>query len=74
MTIPTLLPAYGRDYKNKQSIVDDINNNKDFMFSGLGCYINKEQLIEERFSEIVIRYSNFRKVTSLKLTKSGDYK
>ena len=26
----TLLPAYGRDYKSKKLIIDDLNNNKDF--------------------------------------------
>jgi hypothetical protein len=29
--IPTLLPAYGRDYKSKAAIADDLNNNKDFI-------------------------------------------
>jgi hypothetical protein len=33
--IPTLLPAYGRDYKSKAAIADDLNNNKDFIISGL---------------------------------------
>jgi len=40
----TLVPAYGRDYKNRKSVKDDWNNNKDFiiadMFSGQdGRYI-----------------------------------
>jgi hypothetical protein len=29
-SIPTLLPAYGRDYKNKAAILADLNGNKDF--------------------------------------------
>ena len=29
----TLLPAYGRDYKNKKLIIDDLNSNKDFIES-----------------------------------------
>ena len=29
----TLLPAYGRDYKSKKLIIDDLNNNKDFLES-----------------------------------------
>jgi hypothetical protein len=64
--IPTLLPAYGRDYKSKAAIADDLNNNKDFIISGLNLtYANKDQLITENFKSIVVRYSQQRKVTTL---------
>ena len=73
--IPTLLPAYGRDYKKKADIVSDLNNNKDFLISGLySALINKEQLIKEKVSMVVVRYGGHRKVTSLKLTKEGLFK
>ena len=53
--IPTLLPAYGRDYKSKAAIADDLNNNKDFIISGLNLtYANKDQLITENFKSIVV--------------------
>lgn len=72
--IPTLLPAYGRDYKRKADIASDINNNKDFYISGLSpALINKEQLISEGIKSVVVRYGNQRKVTSLKLVK-GEFK
>ena len=72
--IPTLLPAYGRDYKSKAAIADDLNNNKDFIISGLNLtYANKDQLITENFKSIVVRYSQQRKVTSFKLI-NGIYK
>ena len=72
--IPTLLPAYGRDYKKKADIALDLNANKDFLISDLRpSLINKEQLISEGIKSVVIRYSNQRKVTSLKLV-SGEFK
>ena len=73
--IPTLLPAYGRDYKNKAAIIEDINSEKDFLMSSFKpALFNKSQLISKGFKSIVIRYANERKVTSLKLTSAGDFK
>jgi hypothetical protein len=72
--IPTLLPAYGRDYKRKADIASDLNANKDFYISGISpALINKEQLINEGMKTVVVRYNNQRKVTSLKLVK-GEFK
>jgi hypothetical protein len=72
--IPTLLPAYGRDYKNKAAIIEDINSEKDFLMSSFkSVLINKNQLISEGFKSVVVRYANARKVTSLKLTNTGDF-
>lgn len=73
--IPTLIPAFGRDYKNKEAIIADINADKDFLISSLyPSLINKEQLISEGCKSIVVRYSAQRKVTSLKLTREGLFK
>jgi hypothetical protein len=72
--IPTLLPAYGRDYKRKADIASDLNANKDFYISGISpALINKEQLINEGMKTVVVRYNNQSKVTSLKLVK-GEFK
>lgn len=66
--IPTLLPAYGRDYKKKAEILADLNTDKDFILSDIrSALINKEQLIGEGIKSVVVRYSQHRKVTSLKL-------
>ena len=72
--IPTLLPAYGRDYKSKKEILSDLNDDKDFILSGLrGGYINKPQLISEGMTNVVIRYNKQMKVTSVKLKKDGTF-
>jgi hypothetical protein len=74
-TIPTLLPAYGRDYKNKAAILADLNGDKDFLISGISsALINREQLLQERISSVVVRYKNQRSVTSFKLSKDGEFK
>jgi hypothetical protein len=72
--IPTLLPAYGRDYKRKTDIALDLNADKDFLISGIRpVLVNKEQLISEGIKSVVVRYGDQRKVTSFKLVK-GEFK
>ena len=67
----TLLPAYGRDYKNKKLIIDDLNNNMDFLESTTRKYINKEQFKELNISSFNVRYDSQRKIINIKI---GDLK
>ena len=67
----TLLPAYGRDYKSKKLIIDDLNNNKDFLESTTRKYINKEQFKELNISSFNVRYDSQRKIINIKI---GDLK
>ena len=67
----TLLPAYGRDYKNKKLIIDDLNNNKDFLESTSLRAINKQQFNELNISSFNVRYDQQRKITNIKI---GDLK
>jgi benzoyl-CoA reductase/2-hydroxyglutaryl-CoA dehydratase subunit BcrC/BadD/HgdB len=71
MNFITLLPAYGRDYKSKKVIIDDLNNNKDFLESTTRKYINKEQFKELNISSFNVRYDQQRKITNIKI---GDLK
>jgi len=63
----TLLPAYGRDYKSKKLIIDDLNNNKDFIESTSNSYINKQQFKELNISSFNVRYDQHRKITNIKI-------
>ena len=63
----TLLPAYGRDYKNKKLIIDDLNNNKDFLESTSLRAINKQQFKELNISSFNVRYDQHRKITNIKI-------
>jgi len=63
----TLLPAYGRDYKSKKLIIDDLNNNRDFLESTSMKYINKQQFKELEISSLNVRYDNQRKITNIKI-------
>ena len=69
--ILTLLPAYGRDYKSKKLIIDDLNNNKDFIESTSLRAINKQQFKELNISSFNVRYDQQRKITNIKI---GDIK
>ena len=63
----TLLPAYGRDYKSKKLIIDDLNNNKDFLESTSLRAINKQQFKELNISSFNVRYDQQRKITNIKI-------
>ena len=67
----TLLPAYGRDYKSKKSIINDLNALKDFIVSHSGQYINKQQFNELGITSFNVRYSQQRKLVNIKM---GDLK
>tara|TARA_R100000278_G_C5424114_1_gene147681 strand:- start:219 stop:437 length:219 start_codon:yes stop_codon:yes gene_type:complete len=71
MNYLTLLPAYGRDYKNKKLIIEDLNSNKDFIESSSNSYINKQQFKELNISSFNVRYDQNRKITNIKI---GDLK
>ena len=63
----TLLPAYGRDYKSKKLIIDDLNNNKDFLESTSLRAINKQQFKELNISSFNVRYDQHRKTTKINI-------
>ena len=70
MTI-TLVPAYGRDYKNKKDVLADFNANKDFVIATMmhpdsGRYANKSDLKGTEKS-VMIRYDRLMKVIVVKL-------
>lgn len=65
--VTPIVPAYGRDYKNKKDLIADFNANKDFQTPS-GSYINKSQILEMNMSTIQVRYSNNRKTTVIDVT------
>ena len=67
MNYITLLPAYGRDYKSKKSIINDLNGLKDFVISHTGQYINKPQFKELNISSFNVRYDQLRKITNINI-------
>jgi hypothetical protein len=66
----TLIPAYGRDYRNKKDAQADLDANKDFILCDLlspwdGKPINRPQLVEEGVKTVTVRYAKRRKVAQL---------
>ena len=68
--LSTLVPAYGRDYKNKKEIIADFTANKDFLLESYNgsTYINREQVEQLNEREVMVRYSKLMKVTILKFS------
>lgn len=61
----TLTPAFGRDYKSKQALLDDFLAEKDFILNDLssqwdGKYINRQQI--PIGTAINFRYAKLTKV------------
>ena len=62
-----LTPAYGRDYKSRAGIIEDLKANKDFLICDMsspydGKYVNAEQIDED----VTVRYGKLRKQTVIR--------
>ena len=67
----TLTPAYNRDYKNKNDVINDFNNDKDFIINDMfspynGKYCNKSD-IKNTYKSVKIRYNKLQKVIIVRL-------
>ena len=67
-TIGSLLPAYGRDYKNKSEVQRAFDADQDFVESVSGRYINKSQIKELGIKHVNVRYAKQRKITGVKVS------
>ncbi len=70
----TLIPAYGRDYKNKKTAVADFNGGKDFKICDItsrwdGKPANKKALQAAGVRRVQIRYNNKRSVCVVEVSK-----
>ena len=67
-----VLPAYGRDYKNKKEILADYLANKDFEVSDISNKgkVNKSDCQKMGIACLIIRYSNLRKTASINVIKN----
>jgi hypothetical protein len=70
----TLLPAYGRDYRNKIEVLSDWENGKDFVIAGPlelaghGTYVNKtdyEKYPALKSRKVFIRYWRKTKIVEV---------
>lgn len=55
------MPAYGRDYKSKAAVMEDWNNNKDFICALTGRYLSKRSPFG-LCQQVWIRYDKARKI------------
>ena len=64
-----LLPAYGRDYKNKKEIIFALNSNLDFLESLSLKPINKQQFKDFKLNTVLVRYRKYTKIASINIKK-----
>lgn len=72
MSMPTLTPAYGRDYKSVAAAVADFEAGKDFILNDYsspwdGKPCNAESLRNGPSGKVLIRYDKMRKVLVAKI-------
>ncbi len=67
--MPTLVPAYGRDYKNRKEVLAAFEAGKDFIMLNLAgsTYCNKQDLVSLGIKSVAIRYKNNTEVLPLKI-------
>ena len=59
-----VLPAYGRDYKNKKEIEVDLVANLDFQLSTTRQYISLTEMVAHQY-RVIVRYGNQLKVADM---------
>jgi len=53
---PTLVPAYGADYKSKKEVIAALDAGKDFLCEPHGSYINLAGIVEAKLCNVTVRY------------------
>lgn len=70
--MPTVVPAYGRDYRSKGQAIADWEAGKDFILQDIsspwdGKPINKEDAVKAGYRSVNIRYKNLRQIAVVKM-------
>lgn len=68
--ITPLTPAYGRDYKNRAQVRQDLDASKDFLAAN-GQYINKPQLLGLGLRRVEIRSADLRRLWIVPITEDA---
>ena len=68
----TLVPAYGRDYKSKKDLLADFDGGKDFKIQDISCqwdgsYAGKQELVDNGYKTVNIRYKKLANVAVVTL-------
>ena len=67
-----VLPAYGRDYKNKTEIFEAYSKNQDFEVSDISNKgkINKSDCLRMGIACLIVRYRNNQRLASINVIKN----
>ena len=74
--MPTLTPAYGRDYPSKAAAVADFTEGKDFVLNDAssphdGRYINVQGARAAGWATVNLRYKRLTRVAVVKVPRGG---
>lgn len=74
LTTITFLPAYGRDYKNREAVLADWKAGKDFRIEGGGGMVgSRDDLVqapERRPLHVNFRYAKLGKIFSIPIAEA----
>lgn len=73
--MPTLTPAYGRDYKSAAAVRSDFNKGKDFLLNDVTSRWNGKPCSIRDFkvgTEIKLRYKKLTMVTIIKVLSNAN--
>ena len=59
-----VVPAYGRDYKNKAEVLSDLQGGRDFQLTTTQQYLNIDNMIQHDF-KVIVRYGKLLKVVDV---------
>lgn len=70
----TITPAYGRDYKSRDSVIADLRAGKDFIVqdissSDFGRYINLEAMRACSIAQVRVRHAGLRRVSVINVSE-----
>ena len=70
----TLTPAYGRDYKSRQTVINDLRANRDFVVADIvspdcGRVINLEALRSCDIKQVRVRHAGLRRVSVINVNE-----
>ncbi len=74
--MPTLTPAYGRDYKSKAAVEADFKAGKDFVLNDMssphhGRYVNVQDARGAGWATVNLRYKRLTRVAVVKVPGGG---
>jgi hypothetical protein len=68
----TIVPAYGRDYKSLETVINDLRANRDFIVHDIGStefgrYVNLAAMRDVGIHQVRVRHGGLRRVSVINI-------